>query len=585
MLHEIVLVGFRTDDALAAAFLGAVVGGGSAFDEAGVGDGDDAALVGDDVLHAELAEGGDDLGFALVAELFLEGEQLGLDDLAQAPVVFQNLLEEGDEGLEFEILGLDLAALQTSELVEAEFEDGIGLALGERILGHQLHLCLFAVGGGADNFDEVVEVIEGDDVALENVGAVEGLLQAELGAAGDDVAAVVDIAIDQLADVHLLRALLVEGQQGHAEGGFEGGLLEKRVEDGRGLFSALELDDDAGLFVGLVAHVAYALNLLLGDELGDSDDEVGAINVVGDLGDDELLAAALHFLGMGFATDTDDALAGLEIGEDAFATGDNAAGGEIGALDVAAEVVEGGGGWFVEDLDDGGDELVEVVRRDVGRHADGDAGRAVHQQVGQRGGQYGGLGSGLFVVRCEVHGVLLNVGEEVLGDVLETALGVTVGGGRIAVHRTEVTLGVDEGVAHDPVLGEAHESVVNGGVAVGVVVFKNLADDAGAFIEGAVVEQSLAKHRVEDAALDGLEAVAGVGEGAGHDHGHRILDVGRLHDVGDVGGGEFFVGSVGHAGEGEVRSQNSEVGEGADSAGELTECRLLNPGYLVGGVA
>jgi hypothetical protein len=36
-------------------------------------------------------------------------------------------------------------------------------------------LGLLAVGGGADDFDEVVEVIEGDDVALEDVGAVLGL--------------------------------------------------------------------------------------------------------------------------------------------------------------------------------------------------------------------------------------------------------------------------------------------------------------------------------------------------------------------------------------------------------------------------
>jgi hypothetical protein len=91
-------------------------------------------------------------------------------------------------------------------------------------------------------------------------------------------------------------------------------------------------------------------------------------------------------------------------------------------------------------------------------------------------------------------------------------------------------------------LGEAHEGVVDGGVAVGVVVFEHLADHAGTLVEGAVMEQALAEHRVEDAALHGLEAVAGVGEGAGHDHRHRILDVGRLHDVGDVGGGELFVG-------------------------------------------
>ena len=64
VLDEILVVGLGADDALAAALLGAVVGDAGALDEAEVGDGDDAALVGDDVLHAEFAGGGDDLGAA-----------------------------------------------------------------------------------------------------------------------------------------------------------------------------------------------------------------------------------------------------------------------------------------------------------------------------------------------------------------------------------------------------------------------------------------------------------------------------------------------------------------------------------------
>ena len=111
--------------------------------------------------------------------------------------------------------------------------------------------------------DEVVEVIEGDDVALEDVGAVLGLVEAELRAARDDIAAVFDVALEEFLDVHLLRPLLVEGQQGDAEGGFEGGLLEKLVDDDLGLLAALELDDDARVLVGLVAEIADAVDFLL----------------------------------------------------------------------------------------------------------------------------------------------------------------------------------------------------------------------------------------------------------------------------------------------------------------------------------
>ena len=325
--------------------------------------------------------------------------------------------------------------------------------------------------------------------------------------------------------------------------GFEGGLLEELVDDDLGLFAALELDDDAGVLVGLVAQVAHAVDQLVGDELGDAGDEGGAVDVVRDLGDDDLLAPALELLGVGLAAHADDALAGGEVGDDALAAGDDAAGGEVGSGNHRDDLLERDA-RPVDHGADRGDELVEIVRRDVGGHADGDAGRAVHQQVRQRGGQHDGLGGRLLVVGREVDRLLVDVAQQLLGNLGEAALGVAVGGGRVAVDRAEVALRFDQRVAHDPGLGEAHEGVVDRGVAVGVIVLEHLADDAGALVEGAVVEQTLAQHGVEDAALDGLEAVARVGQGARDDHRHRIIDVGRLHDVGDVGRGELFVGGV-----------------------------------------
>jgi hypothetical protein len=74
------------------------------------------------------------------------------------------------------------------------------------------------------------------------------------------------------------------------------------------------------------------------------------------------------------------AAAGLERVADARQAEDHAAGREVRALDVLHQarrvdvrVVDVG--------DRGGDRLAQVVRRDVRRHADGDAARAVDEQV------------------------------------------------------------------------------------------------------------------------------------------------------------------------------------------------------------
>ena len=179
-------------------------------------------------------------------------------------------------------------------------------------------------------------------------------------------------------------------------------------------------------------------------------------------------------------------------------------------------------------------KLGEVVRRDVGGHAHGDAGGAVQQQVRELRGEDGGFARGLVVVGHHIDGVLLQVAEQLLGDLLHAHLGVTHGGGAVAVDGAEVSVAIDQRAAEREVLRHAHDRLVHGRVAVRVVLADHVADDACALemlgVPG-VVEHV---HRVEAPAVDGLESVPHVGKGAPHDHRHRVVDVVARHLVFDV---------------------------------------------------
>ena len=63
-------------------------------------------------------------------------------------------------------------------------------------------------------------------------------------------------------------------------------------------------------------------------------------------------------------------------------------------------------------------DFAQVVRRDVGRHADRDAGRAVDQQVRDLGRQDRRLLFLAVVVRLEVDGFLVDVGQQLAGDLV-----------------------------------------------------------------------------------------------------------------------------------------------------------------------
>ena len=183
------------------------------------------------------------------------------------------------------------------------------------------------------------------------------------------------------------------------------------------------------------------------------------------------------------------------------------------------------GARMLHEMEAGVDQLVDVVGRDVRRHADGDAGGAVGEQVREGRRQHHGLALGAVVVVAEVDRVLGEPFEQRRGGGGHPRLGVALGGGVVAVDVAEVALAVDERIADVEVLGEAGEGVVDRLVAVRVVGAHHLADDLRALAEGAVRVEAQAAHAVEDAAVDGLQAVAGVGQRPVHDRRQRIGQV------------------------------------------------------------
>ena len=206
------------------------------------------------------------------------------------------------------------------------------------------------------------------------------------------------------------------------------------------------------------------------------------------------------------------------------------AGRKVRALDVAAQL-HAAQIRVVEQLDERRADLVEVVRRDVRRHADRDAGRAVDQQVGHARRQDDRLGLGAVVVRTERHRGLIDFGQQLVADARQPALGVAHRRGAVAVERAEVAGAVDERIAQREGLRHANQRLVERGVAVRMVVAHHVADDLRALAVLDVGGQVLLPHRVEDAALHRLQAVAHVGQRARRDDRQRVVEVARLRGL------------------------------------------------------
>ena len=188
----------------------------------------------------------------------------------------------------------------------------------------------------------------------------------------------------------------------------------------------------------------------------------------------------------------------------------------------------------VDHHDEPVDDFAQVVRRDVRGHADRDAGGAVDQQVRHPRRKHRGLDGGIVEVRDEIDGLLVDIGQQLLGQLREPRLGIPVGRCRVAVNGAEVALPVHQQIAHVEVLRHPDHGVVDRAVAVGMVLLQHFADHAGALGIFLVVQQSFPEHGIEDAPMHRLQAVAHVRKRPPHDHAHGVIEVGGLHLLLDV---------------------------------------------------
>ncbi len=434
------------------------------------------------------------------------------------------------------VLLFDLVALEAGELLEPQVEDGLRLRACELEGVHERVARRLAVGSVADDADDLVEIVKGDEQAFEDVGPRLGLVQLELGPPDDDLFLEGDVRLDHLGEVERAGHAADQRDVDDPESRLHLGVLVELVEHDHRDGLALELDDQPHTrAIRLVAQVADLGDLLGLHEIDDVVDQRGAVDLVRQLRDDDGAPVALELLGVRLGADADAAAAGaVGLFEPAGAE-DHAAGREVRPLDELHQVV-GGGLRVVDHVQGGVDDLTEVVRRNVGGHADGDAGRAVDEQVRHAAGQDLGLAPRLVVVGHPVDGIGVDVAHHLNGDLAEARLRVAHGRRRVALDGAEVALTVDQRVAHVEVLRHAHESRVDDGLAVGVVVAARVAGDLGALAVLLVGGEAEVVHSDQDAPLAGLEAVAHVGKGAVGEHAHRIVDERRAHLVFELDG-------------------------------------------------
>ena len=231
-------------------------------------------------------------------------------------------------------------------------------------------------------------------------------------------------------------------------------------------------------------------------------------HLIGKLGDDDGRTALANLLHVGHCPHLHRPTAGRQGVSDAAGSDQVGPGGKVGTLDDL-QIVLDRSIRVLNAVDDGIDDLAEVMGRDIGCHADGDAGGTVGQEVGvssRQNDRFGGLAA---VVVLEIHRVFLDAFQQMHGNRGKAALGITHRRRRI-VDRAEVALRRDQWIARAEVLAQADQGVVDRVVAVRVIAAHDVADHRCALPKAGPGPHSGLEHGIDDPPLHRLQPVPNI---------------------------------------------------------------------------
>ncbi len=439
------------------------------------------------------------------------------------------------------VLGADFHFLEFPQGTQPHVEDRFGLRVGQLEGRHQLGLRLILL---ADDPDDLVEIEIGDQVTCEDLEAALDLVEPVTGAAFQNDHAMIEEALQHLAQTHHARRPgRVQHVHVQGEPDLKIGLLEQHLHQHLGIDRAgFRLQNQPDVFRRFIQHIPQDRELLRFDQLGDPLDELGFLDLIGNLRDHDPVLAVAEIFDLPFRAQPEAAAPGSVGFEDRCPwLHQHAAGRKVRSRHQIDKLFHRCVGRL-DEMQQRVAQLVGVMRRDAGRHADRDAGGPVREQIWERGGQDDGFLLFAVIGRTEIDRILVDAVEQRLGDGREARFRVSHRGRVIAVDIAEVPLPVDQRIAHGEILRETHQGVIDRLIAVGVILTDDVADHAGAFLEARIRIELELPHGKEKPPVDGLQAIAHIGQRARHDRAQGVGQITRAQRIAERRIANVFLG-------------------------------------------
>ena len=279
------------------------------------------------------------------------------------------------------------------EPAKTEFENVLRLFLGEVEDAFQGCLGSSRVVGSADDLNDLVDIGDGHQQALDQVQAASALNQTKFRPSRDDSDAVIQINLKEVFEPQRPRLTIDQGDRVDGEAFLEWGEAIELRQHGGGIETRLNSNHQAQpvVAIGEIGHIADAGELFAVDSVFNLVDDALGTDQIGELGDHQTGFPRPDVFDADTCPRFEATSAGFVGVRDPVRAHDGAATGQIGTRNKLLQVL-GGGIGVLEEVTSRGDDFTQVVRRHVGGHTHSDTACSVDQQMGNCRGKNTRLG-------------------------------------------------------------------------------------------------------------------------------------------------------------------------------------------------
>ena len=429
------------------------------------------------------------------------------------------------------ILLIQLLPFQGRQTAQLHIQNSLRLHFGQVKLLRQVVARGLHILAAANGLNNGVNRVQGLEQPLHDMRPVPRPPQLVLRPPPDDLLPVGDEVADQVLQRQLLRLPVHQRQHYGVESGTQRRPLVQIIENHRGLGIPVQLNDhpDAPP-VRLIPDFRNAHQRFVPHQRRDFFHQRGLVHLVGQFADDNALPVLPRFLNLRHRLHNHPPPPGGVHIANAGNPPDARRRRKIRAGHQRHQIVHIAVGP-VNHMTDGVANLPQVVGRHIRSHPHRNARRTVHQQVRHPRGQHLRLFQRVVKIVGEINRLLVNVRQHLIGNARQPRLRVAHRRRRVAVNAPEVALPVNQRRAHGKQLRHTHQGIVHRPVPVRMKLAQHLPHNPRALAVLAAGTDAHIVHRIQNAPLHGLEAIAHIGQGAGHNHRHRIGKIRLAHLV------------------------------------------------------